>query len=99
MSWRGDISVGTTYGVEEGLGAESAGVFLSLFEGGLGDKAGTGDEADNLVGDGARGGVGDGVSGADAGADTGGRSCIGVGERMSARRTASKRIQDLWRML
>jgi len=90
VSCRGDIGVGTTYGVEEGLGAESAGVFLSLFEWGLGDKAGTGDEAGSRVGDGARGGVGDGVSGADAGAYTGGRSWIGVGERMLTRRSASK---------
>ena len=88
MSWRG------VTGVKEGLGAESAGIFLSLFKGGLGDKAGTGDEAGSGVGDRARGGVGDGVSGADAGANTGGRSWIGVGERMLARRTASTRIHD-----
>jgi len=42
VSLRGVTNVGTTYGVEEGLGAESSGVFLSsavsVFVGGLGDE-------------------------------------------------------------
>jgi len=98
VSWRGVTDVGTADGEKEWLGAESSGVFLSsavsLFEGSLGDEAGTGDGEGSGVCDGARGGVEDGVTGA----DTGGRSWIGVGERMLARQTASKRIHDLWRM-
>ena len=42
MSLRGVTGVGTTYDAQEGLGAESSGVFLSssvpVFVGGLGDE-------------------------------------------------------------
>ena len=46
------------------------------------NEAGTEDGAGSVVGDGGRGGVG--VTGAVAGADTGGRSWIAVGDQMLA---------------